>query len=74
VAGREFNRLIRDSGEVGVWHETYLVRAGEYETLYGNMPAFGLARAGTHNPIDPGSTAARRAGIRAGDTAPVAGY
>ena len=29
----------------GIWHETYLVRAGEYEAVYGNMPTFGLAAA-----------------------------
>ncbi|TYL38020.1 DUF4188 domain-containing protein [Natronococcus pandeyae] len=28
---------------VGIWHETYLVRAGEYETVYNNMPPHGLA-------------------------------
>ncbi|MEL6308125.1 MAG: DUF4188 domain-containing protein [Chloroflexota bacterium] len=30
---------------VGIWHETYMVRAGEYECIYGNMPKFGLAQA-----------------------------
>ena len=73
-AWREFNRLIRDSGEVGIWHETYLVRAGEYETLYGNMPIFGLAGAGRHQRIGAGSTAAHRAGRRHEDQAPVPGY
>jgi hypothetical protein len=29
----------------GIWHETFLVRAGEYEAVYGNMPAHGLAHA-----------------------------
>ncbi len=28
---------------VGIWHETYLVDADEYETVYNNMPAHGLA-------------------------------
>ncbi|MUW13895.1 DUF4188 domain-containing protein [Halorubrum sp. CBA1125] len=28
---------------VGIWHETYLVSEGEYETVYNNMPAHGLA-------------------------------
>lgn len=28
---------------VGIWHETYLVRANEYETVYTNMPPHGLA-------------------------------
>src|SRR4051812_13871546 len=30
---KRFNRLIRGSGDVGIWHETYRVRAGEYETI-----------------------------------------
>ena len=33
------------SGDIGIWHETYLIRAGEYETVYGSMPRVGLARA-----------------------------
>src|SRR4051812_20797524 len=35
-AWRRFNQLVRDSGDVGIWHETYKVRAGEYEAIYGN--------------------------------------
>ena len=48
---RAFNRRVRASGDVGIWHETYRVRAGEYEAVYGNMPVFGLARAATHVPV-----------------------
>ena len=40
-----FNRAIGKSGEVGVWHETYRIREGDYETIYANMPPFGLAKA-----------------------------
>src|SRR3954447_8180937 len=36
-AWREFNQRIRNSGHVGIWHETYKIRAGEYESIYGNM-------------------------------------
>jgi Domain of unknown function (DUF4188) len=32
-AWRRFNRLVRGSGDVGIWHETYRVRAGEYESI-----------------------------------------
>ena len=28
-----------------IWHETYRVRAGEYECVYSGMPPFGLAKA-----------------------------
>src|SRR3954453_22878543 len=45
-AWRRFNQLIRESGDVGIWHETYRVRAGEYESIFGNMPRVGLAAAG----------------------------
>ena len=62
-AWRGFNRRVRDSGDVGVWHETTACGAGEYETIYGNMPRVGLAAAGEHRPIAGRSaTAARRSG------------
>ena len=73
-AWAEFNRTIRDSGEIGIWHETYLVRAGEFEAIYGNMHRFGLAGAGTHEKLTPGSTAALRSRQRAEDQAPIDGY
>ena len=40
-----FNRAIASNGDVGIWHETYRVRAGDFECVYNNMPLFGLARA-----------------------------
>jgi len=40
-----FNRAVGKSGDVGVWHETYPIRAGSYESIYVNMPPFGLAKA-----------------------------
>jgi hypothetical protein len=44
-----------------VWHETYLVGAGRYETIYANMPRFGLAAAGAHLPVGrKGDRAAER--------------
>ena len=32
------------SRDVGIWHETYQVRAGEYEAIYSAMPPIGLDR------------------------------
>ena len=59
-AWTDFNRRVRAaSGDVGVWHETFLVRAGEYETLYSSMPRMGLALAGRHVPIGPGRETAK---------------
>jgi hypothetical protein len=40
-----FNAAIASNGDVGIWHETYRVRPGDYECVYNNMPLFGLARA-----------------------------
>ncbi|TSB31613.1 DUF4188 domain-containing protein [Streptomyces sp. NBC_01525] len=41
-----FNRRARQgAGHVGIWHETYVVPAGSYETIYGDMPARGLGAA-----------------------------
>ncbi|HXL99262.1 MAG TPA: DUF4188 domain-containing protein [Rhizomicrobium sp.] len=47
-AWAEFNRRVGNNGAVGIWHETYLVEPSKFETLYGNMPLFGLAAAGSH--------------------------
>jgi len=61
---RRFNRAVRNSGDVGVWHETYKVRAGEFEAVYANMPAFGLAAATKHVPIALiGQSSAERLGV-----------
>ena len=73
-AWKRFNQTVRASGDVGVWHETYRVAAGGAESVYGNMPRIGLARAGTHRALGSTSTAARRIGARDDDRAPVAGY
>jgi len=40
-----FNRAVANNGDVGIWHETYRVRPGDFECIYTNMPLFGLARA-----------------------------
>jgi len=61
AAWKKFNRLVGTSGDVGIWHETYLVADGRYETIYGNMPLFGLAAAGAHRPVaSRGERAAQR--------------
>jgi len=45
-AWRSFNRAVGKSGTVGIWHETYCVSAGRFESVYVNMPEFGLGKAG----------------------------
>ena len=61
-AWKTWNRLVGYSKpHVGIWHESYQVKAGGYECLYGNMPRFGLAVAGEQVPVArKGETAAER--------------
>jgi len=42
-AWRAFNRRVRDNGSVGIFHETFLLSDASVESVYGNMPTFGLA-------------------------------
>ena len=44
-AWAQFRRNIGNSGDVGIWHETYLIAPGQYENIYHNMPTFGLGQA-----------------------------
>ena len=39
VAWRNYWKRVGKDNRTGIWHETYLVRAGEYEAMYANMPA-----------------------------------
>ena len=45
-AWREFNRRTGSNGDVGIWHETYAIAPGRYESIYNNMPRYGLGMAG----------------------------
>ena len=45
-AWQAFNKAVGSNGDVGIWHETYVVKAGSYENVYNNMPPFGLGAAG----------------------------
>lgn len=49
-AWAEFNKHVGSNGDVGIWHETYLVKKGAYEGIYNNIPQFGLGRVGRHVP------------------------
>jgi len=45
-AWKAFNTKIKRNGDVGIWHESFKVHAGEYECVYNNMPPKGLGRIG----------------------------
>ncbi|ATW52848.1 DUF4188 domain-containing protein [Streptomyces xantholiticus] len=56
-----YNRLARKGGRhVGIWHETYIVPEGSYETMYGDMPPYGLGRAHGTAPLRDGVHAQER--------------
>jgi hypothetical protein len=59
-AWQRFNREAKQSGGVGIWHETYLVGPGAYEAIYSNMPPFGLAKATEMVPAVGARESARR--------------
>jgi Domain of unknown function (DUF4188) len=59
-AWQAFNRNISSNNDVGIWHETYLVRAGEHESLYYNMPPYGLGQASTLTPATGARASARQ--------------
>jgi len=46
-AWQAFQRAVGTNGDVGIWHETYVVRGGAYENVFVNMPPYGLGAAGT---------------------------
>jgi hypothetical protein len=51
-AWKAFNQSVGTDGTVGIWHETFAVNDGAHESVYVNMPAFGLGRAGTLEPAN----------------------
>lgn len=66
AAWGDFHRRVRKTNAVGVWHETYVVPPGGHESIYVNMPPFGLGAAvGTRPAVGPLASAAGR--LRAGE-------
>ncbi len=57
---RNYWRRVGRTGRTGIWHETYLVKAGDYEAIYGNMPPHGLGKAGNLIPVSESSSARGR--------------
>jgi hypothetical protein len=51
AAWRNYWTRVGKDTRTGIWHETYLVRAGEYEAIYGNMPPHGLGKASSLVPM-----------------------
>jgi hypothetical protein len=58
----EYFKRMKNNADVGVWHETFVVRSGEYEAVYDYMPsAPGLAMGTSYVPVERrGELAAQR--------------
>jgi hypothetical protein len=64
-----FNKRAAATGDVGMFHETYVVPREGIESLYGNMVPFGLGAA--HGVLERGRSAARtNANQKLGTTEP----
>jgi Domain of unknown function (DUF4188) len=60
AAWRDFTKKIGVSKDVGVWHELYTVRPGDFEAVYSNMPVFGMAGAGEHVLVGNGTRTSKQ--------------
>ena len=60
AAWRNYWKRVGKDDRAGIWHETFLVRDGEYEAIYGNMPTKGLGKAGALVPVSESSMARHR--------------
>jgi hypothetical protein len=55
----DFNRRVANTrGDVGIWHETYVIKPGQYEAIYSGMPPFGLGKIGKLLPANGSRDAA----------------
>ena len=60
-----FNRRIGLNGDVGIWHETFVVADGCSESIYVNMPPYGLGQAGElHDATGSRATGRKRLGLK----------
>jgi heme-degrading monooxygenase HmoA len=60
TAWKEFNKKIGSDGTVGIFHETYKIKANSAEAVYRNMPKFGLSSAFKHVELPTSKNSARQ--------------
>ena len=58
-AWKNFNLKASKTETVGIFHETYVIEKNQYESVYVNMPRFGLAKAGESIPVNQHRETAR---------------
>jgi len=59
AAWKAFNHRARHNDAVGIYHETYEIPAGSHESVYVNMPSYGLSQARAPIPIGKGKQTAK---------------
>lgn len=60
IAWRNFNRKVGHNKAVGIYHESYQVKKNDYESVYNNMPLYGLSNALPRMPITNETNGARK--------------
>jgi heme-degrading monooxygenase HmoA len=59
-AWENFNKKVGNNDAVGIYHETYQIKNRSYESIYGNMPYYGLGKALKHIPITSERNSAKK--------------
>lgn len=59
-AWKSFNQKVKNNQAVGIYHETFKVTDGQFESIYVNMPVFGMAKAYQHVPVVNETATARQ--------------
>ncbi|MDG8483847.1 DUF4188 domain-containing protein, partial [Streptococcus pneumoniae] len=59
AAWKNFHQKAQNNDAVGIYHETYQIQAGSYESVYMNMPSYGLSQARAPIPIGKGKQTAK---------------
>jgi hypothetical protein len=63
-AWASYNESTAGTGDVGIFHETYVVDPSDCETVYRDVPPFGLGAAGRLRPAEGSlDTAGKRLGV-----------
>ena len=59
-AWKKFFSNVGENGDVGIWHETYEIKKGQYENIYANMPPFLLGKVSKLKEVNSDSNSARK--------------
>ncbi|WP_223702174.1 DUF4188 domain-containing protein [Sutcliffiella deserti] len=60
TAWKNFNEKLGNNDAVGIYHETFQVKKGSYESIYSNMPHYGLGKTLKHLPVSLKHDSARK--------------